>query len=101
VVIVLHRLAVVGSIDASTLSERRVHVVRWVDRLLGASLERAGEVRIGHRLSKQREHFLGCLYDLSTERSLRPSVISRKISCGNDFVDDLAAHIPRQAANTG
>ena len=50
----------------------------------------------------------GWLYDLSAEsthnraeRSLRPAVIARKISCGNDFVDYLAAHIPLQAANTG
>jgi hypothetical protein len=39
---------------------------------------------------KQRSHLMGCLYDLSAEptnnraeRSLRPAVIARKISCGN------------------
>ena len=83
-------------------------------------------------LAVRRDHFLGCLYDLSVEptnnraeRSLRPAVISRKISCGNktdrgrmtwqvlaslsatcvqrgnDFVDYLAAHIPLQATNAG
>jgi hypothetical protein len=76
--------------DAVTLSERRAHLERWVDRLLGESLERQGEVRIRNRLLKQRSHLLVCLYDLSAEptnnraeRSLRPAVIARKISCGN------------------
>ena len=47
-------------------------------------------MRIRNRLSKQREHLIGCLYDLRVEptnnraeRSLRPAVIARKISCGN------------------
>ena len=82
-------------------------------------------VRLRHRLSRQREHLLGCLYDLSAEpknnrveRSLRPAVIARKISCGNktdrgrwtwqilaslaatcvqrgnDLIDYLTVHIP-------
>ena len=132
VVIVLHRLAVEGTMDADTLAVRRVHVERWVDRLLGESLERVGEVRIRNRLSKQREHLLGCLYDLSAEptnnraeRSLRPAVITRKISCGNktdrgrltwqvlaslaatcvqrgnDLIDYLTNHIPLEAKKTG
>ena len=45
---------------------------------------------IRNRLSKQRPHLIGCLCDPSAEptnnraeRSLRPAVIARKISCGN------------------
>lgn len=90
VVIIFHRLAVEGEMDAATLAERRTHLERWIDRLLDASPELAGEVRIRNRLRKQRPHLIGCLYDLAAEptnnraeRSLRPAVIARKISCGN------------------
>ena len=88
--ILFHRLAVEGTMEMATLVERRTHLERWMERLLGESLELAGEVRIRNRLSKQRPHLLGCLYDLSAEptnnraeRSLRPAVIARKVSCGN------------------
>jgi hypothetical protein len=90
VVIVFHRLAVEGTMDAATLSERRSHLERWIDRLLSEAVEGLGEARIRNRLAKQRVHLIGCLYDLSAEptnnraeRSLRPAVIARKISCGN------------------
>jgi hypothetical protein len=90
VVIMLHRLAVEGNMDSATLMERRSHLESWIDRLLNESVELAGESRIRNRLRKQRAHLIGCLYDLSAEptnnraeRSLRPAVISRKISCGN------------------
>jgi len=90
VVIVLHRLAAEGKMDMVSLAERRASLEQWIDRLLGEPLERAGEVRIRNRLSKQRPHLMGCLYDLAAEptnnraeRSLRPAVITRKISCGN------------------
>ena len=90
VVIVLHRLAVQGKLDAATLKERRGHLEIWMDRLLDESVEHPGEARIRNRLRKQREHLIRCLYDLSAEptnnraeRALRPAVIARKISCGN------------------
>lgn len=90
VVIVLHRLAVEGKLDMASLAERRSHLENWIDRLLGESVEGIGEARIRNRLKKQRPHLIGCLYDLSAEptnnraeRSLRPAVIARKISCGN------------------
>ena len=89
-VILFHRLTTEGAMDAETLAVRRTHLEGWIDRLLGQPLELAGEVRIRNRLSKQRPHLIGCLYDLSAEptnnraeRSLRPAVIARKISCGN------------------
>jgi len=89
-VIVLHRLAVAGEMDAVSLNERRTHLERWIDRLLNESVEQPGEARIRNRLKKQRPHLIGCLYDLAAEptnnraeRSLRPAVIARKISCGN------------------
>jgi len=90
VVIILHRLAVEGKLAAATLIERRVHVERWIDRLLDMPVERGGEARIRNRLRKQRPHLMGCLDDVSAEptnnraeRALRPAVIARKISCGN------------------
>jgi len=90
VVIVFHRLAVQGKWDEATLVERRIHLERWIDRLLNEPVERGGEARIRNRLMKQRPHLIGCLYDLAAEptnnraeRSLRPAVIARKISCGN------------------
>ena len=46
VVIVLHRLAVEGEMDAVSLVERRTHLERWIDRLLNESVDGAGEMRI-------------------------------------------------------
>lgn len=90
VVILFHRLAVKGEMDAAVLAQRRGHLESRIDRLLDASPELAGEVRIRNRPRKQRSHLIGCLYDLAAEptnnraeRSLRPAVIARKISCGN------------------
>jgi transposase len=89
-VIVLHRLAVDADLDMAAWIERRSHVDAWIDRLLDQPVEGAGDLRIRNRLAKQRAHLIGCLYDLSAEptnnraeRSLRPAVIARKISCGN------------------
>jgi len=87
---VLHRLAAEGEMDMVMLVERRTHLELWIDRLLNESVDGAGEMRIRNRLAKQRSHLIGCLYDLAAEptnnraeRSLRPAVIARKISCGN------------------
>ena len=89
-VITLHRLAVNGDLNAAMLAERRSHVEAWIDRLLDQPVVKIGDVKIRNRLSKQRAHLIGCLDDLSAEptnnraeRSLRPAVIARKISCGN------------------
>jgi transposase/regulator of replication initiation timing len=92
-VISFHRLAVEGCIDAETLAKRRCHLEAWADTLLAQAVEGPGEARIRNRLAKQRPHLLGCLYELSAEptnnraeRSLRPAVIARKLSCGNKTV---------------
>ena len=89
-VIVLHKAAVDGYIDAAALAERRSHLEAWIDRLLEQPVDGVGDARIRNRLAKQRSHPIGCLYDLSAEptnnraeRPLRPAVIARKISCGN------------------
>jgi transposase len=49
--------------------------------------------RIHARLSRQRAHLLGCLYEPAAEptnnraeRALRPAVIARKLSCGNKTI---------------
>lgn len=127
--IVLHRLAVQGELDAAALADRRSHVETWIDRLLGEPVDGAGDARIRNRLAKQRAHLIGCLHDLAAEptnnraeRSLRPAVIARKISCGNktdrgrqtwqilaslaatrtqrghDLIDHLAARLPLPAS---
>lgn len=127
-VIVLHGLAVEGNLDPAALAEKRFRLEAWIDRLLDQPVTGTGDARIRNRLAKQRPHLLGCLYDLSAEptnnraeRSLRPAVIARKISCGNktdrgretwqtlaslaatchqrgqDFIDYLATRIPLTA----
>ena len=82
--------AVEGKMDMASWAERRTHLENWIDRLLNEPVELGDEVRIRNRLRKQRSHWIGCLYELSAEptnnraeRSLRPAVIARKISCGN------------------
>jgi transposase len=49
-----------------------------------------GDVKVRNRLIKHREHLLRCLEEPRAEptnnraeRSLRPAVIARKLSCGN------------------
>jgi len=89
-VVVFHRMAVRQEIDAATLADKRRHFEAWVDKLLTKPVGRCGEAKIRNRLAKQRPHLLTCLYDLhanptnnAAERSLRPAVIARKLSCGN------------------
>lgn len=89
-VVLFHRMAVRGEIDAALLAEKRGHFEAWVDRLVHQPVGDAGDVRIQNRLAKQRPHLLTCLYDLNAdptnnaaERALRPAVIARKLSCGN------------------
>jgi hypothetical protein len=66
------------------------HLESWCDRLLDLPRGQPGDEAIHHRLSKQRRHLLGCLYESAAEptnnraeRALRPAVIARKLSCGN------------------
>ena len=60
------------------------------DEWLALPCTQPGDIAIRNRLSKQREHLLGCLYEPAAEptnnraeRALRPAVIARKVSCGN------------------
>jgi transposase len=89
-VIALHGLATEGIFDAAELAAKRQRVKDWADELLGRPRGQPGDVSVQNRLRKQREHLLGCLYDLAAEptnnraeRALRPAVIARKVSCGN------------------
>ena len=43
--------AACGKMDMSTLIERRTHLERWMDRLLGQAVELPGEVHIRNRLN--------------------------------------------------
>lgn len=70
--------------------EERGRVEAWCDRLIKQSVTQAGDVAVQNRLAKQWKHLLGCLYEPAAEptnnraeRSLRPAVIARKLSCGN------------------
>jgi len=89
-VIVLHKLAVADAVDAADLAAGRAHLESTVDALLARPLTQLGDIRVRNRLAKRRAHLLTCLYDLhadptnnAAERSLRPAVIARKVSCGN------------------
>lgn len=73
--------------DYATL---RTRLEAWCDELLAQPCTQPGDVKIRKRLSRQREHLLGCLYEPAAEptnnraeRALRPAVIARKVSCGN------------------
>ncbi len=87
---VLHAAAVCGDISPEYLAERRAYLDAWVDRLLAHPCTQPGDAAVQNRLRKQRMHLLGCLSELAAEptnnraeRSLRPAVIARKLSCGN------------------
>jgi transposase len=66
------------------------YLERELDRHLAAPQALAAEVRIANRLRKQRPHLLTFLHvpgvaptNNLAERQLRPAVIARKLSCGN------------------
>jgi len=112
-VIVLHRLWRKNVLDDADVATKRQVLEATIKRLLNQkvrsttatnSIASSGiadgaavgtplspsERRIQNRLAKQRRHLLGCLKDVrvdptnnAAERSLRPAVISRKLSCGN------------------
>lgn len=89
-VIVMHGLWREGVIGHEDLVNKRQHLEAWVDQLLMQPPAQGGDARIQNRLRKQRPHLLGCLYEPAAEptnnraeRSLRPAVIARKVSCGN------------------
>jgi len=67
-------------------ARQRNHLGNWLDRLLAEPRVQKGDIAIG----KRRDVVLGCLFDPAAEstnnraeRSLRPAVIARKLSCGN------------------
>jgi len=69
---------------------QRTHLESWCDKLLEEKRTQPGDVAVHERLRKQRESLFGCLYEPAAEptnnraeRSLRPAVIARKLSCGN------------------
>jgi hypothetical protein len=71
----------------------RDNLQKLCDQLLAEPLAQTGDVAVRNRLAKQRDHLLGCLHEPAAEptnnraeRSLRPAVIARKLSCGNRTV---------------
>lgn len=66
---------------------------RWADKLLRSQRTDDVEEKIRRRLLKQREHLFTFLSspeidptNNAAERSLRPAVVARKVSCGNRTV---------------
>jgi transposase len=89
-VIALHRLWEQKVRTDEDIAVKRLALETWIDQLLDHPAAQGGDVRIRNRLAKQRPHLLGCLRDVRVEptnnrgeRSLRPAVIARKLSCGN------------------
>jgi len=77
-------------IPAEAFATGRANLEAAKDRLLDTPVGQPGDIRIRNRLIKHREHLLRCLSDPEVEptnnraeRSLRPAVIARKLSCGN------------------
>jgi transposase len=71
-------------------AELRARLESWCDALLAQPCSQPGDLKVHTRLSRQREHLLGCLYEPAAEptnnraeRALRPAVVARKVSCGN------------------
>ena len=69
---------------------RRTGLETKCDELLGRELRWKGDKQVQKRLQRKRAHLLTCLHDPQVEptnnraeRSLRPAVIARKLSCGN------------------
>ncbi len=70
--------------------EESARIEQTVERLLNQPVTQPGDVAVQNRLLKQWPHLLGCLQEPKAEptnnraeRSLRPAVIARKLSCGN------------------
>jgi len=113
------------AMPAEAFAEERARIEAAVERLLHQPVTQPGDAAVQNRLLKQWPHLLGCLDEPQAEptnnraeRSLRPAVIARKLSCGNrtergrrtwenlaslaatceqqaaDFVDWLAAKLP-------
>lgn len=89
-VIVLHRLWEQKVLAGEDIAAKRLAMEAWIDQLLEHPCTQGGDARVKNRLAKQRRHLLGCLMDVRVEptnnraeRSLRPAVIARKLSCGN------------------
>lgn len=68
----------------------RARLEATVERLLHQPVVQSGDLAVQNRLLKQWAHLTGCLHEPlaeptnnRAERSLRPAVIARKLSCGN------------------
>lgn len=87
-----------GSLSPEQFEELRGNLKVDVEKLLSEAITQESDLRIRKRLSKQREHLMGCLYEQEAEptnnraeRALRPAVIARKVSCGNKTVSGKSA----------
>lgn len=79
--------------DEDDFAEKRRNLEKCIKKLLDEPGTQPGDERIRYRLSRQKSHLVGCLYEPMAEptnnraeRSLRPAVIARKLSCGNKTI---------------
>jgi transposase len=79
-----------GQLPPPEFQSRRADLERQCDEMLTRELRWAGDKAVQKRLKRKRDHLLTCLHDPHVEptnnraeRSLRPAVIARKLSCGN------------------
>lgn len=91
-VLAAHQLGVEEPAQLS--ADLRARFQRWCRRLLDHPVQHPAALSVHQRLHKQHPHLLRCLDDVAieptnnrAERSLRPAVIARKISCGNKTVN--------------
>lgn len=101
------------TIPVAAFTEERARLEAAFDRMLHQPVTQPGDVAVQNRLLKQWPHLLGCLSEPfaeptnnRAERSLRPAVIARKLSCGNrtergrrtwEILASLAATCQQQA----
>jgi transposase len=78
------------SMGEAEFADVRMKLEAWCDRLLAEPRTQPGDMAIQNRVGKRRDDIMGCLYEPAAEptnnraeRSLRPAVIARKVSCGN------------------
>ncbi len=87
---IIHTWEELPNLSAAQFASKAVQLHRGINRLLARSPPEAEEVAFRNRLTKQRDHLMGCLGEPAAEptnnraeRALRPAVIARKLSCGN------------------
>jgi hypothetical protein len=86
---VLELTALRDQLGAEDFAAHRAAIESRADALLAQEVSQTGDQKFRTRMSKNRPHLFGCLHHAvdatnnRAERAIRPAVIARKISCGN------------------